>query len=68
MKIKLKKISKEMDFKSLITEPLVEINLNTNSLDAQKREDAIFDKILKDIPIENNTFYIEHDRENNIFH
>ena len=57
-----------MDFKSLITEPLVEINLNTNSLDAQKREDAIFDKILKDIPIENNTFYIEHDRENNIFH
>ena len=56
-----------MDIKSLITELFVEINLNTNSLDARKREDAIFDEILKDIPMDNNKLYLEHDRENNTF-
>ena len=64
---KIEKVIKKKDIKSLITEPLAEINLNMNSLDARNSEDAIFDKILKNIPIDNGTFYIEHDRENNTF-
>ena len=67
MKRKLKNLSKQVDIKSLIIERLVEVNLNTTSVDARKKEDIIFDKILKDIPVDNDTFHIEHVRENSAF-
>ena len=61
------KLSKEIDTKTLTKDPLVEINLNRDSSGIYKREDAIFDEILKDIPLHKDKLYIEHDRENNTF-
>ena len=66
-KRKLKKLLKQVDIKTLMEDPRVEINLNRDSSGVYKREKAIFDEILKDIPLYNDTLYIECDRENNTF-
>ena len=64
---KIKNQSKKIDVKSLTEEPFVEINLNISSLERQKRENVIFDQIMKNLPSDNNTFYIEHNKENSTF-
>ena len=64
-KRKLKTLSKQVDIKTLMENPLVEINLNRDSSGVYKREDVILDEILKHIPLYNDTPYIEHNRENN---
>ena len=38
-----------------------------SSKERLKKEDAIFDQIIKNLPLDNDTFYIKHDRENNTF-
>ena len=66
-KRKLKKLLKQVHIKTLMEDPCVEIHLNRDSSGVYKREKAIFDEILKDIPSYNDTIYIECDRENNTF-
>ena len=67
MNRKLKKLSKQLDIKSLVNDPLIEVNLKTNSSELHKKENLILEEILKDIPMYNNVLYVEYDRENNIF-
>ena len=67
MNRKLKKLSKQLDIKSLVNDPLIEVNLKTNSSELHKKENVILEEILKDIPMYNNVLYVEYDRENNIF-
>ena len=64
---RLRDRSRKTDIKFLATEPFVEVNLNMSFKERQKKEDSILIQIRKTVPSDNDTFHIEHNRENSTF-
>ena len=51
----------------LTQKPYIDVDLTLNFANKGQREDAIFDQLLQNLPVDNNRFYIEHDKETNTF-
>ena len=58
-----KDIIRKIDVKSLTDKPVKELVVTINLTDRIKKENAIFDEIIKQLVPDNNQFYIEHDKK-----
>lgn len=51
----------------LTQKPYIDVDLTLDSADKGQREDAIIDQLLQNLPVDNDIFCIEHDKETNTF-
>ena len=62
---RLRRHEKQLDVASLTETPHISLDVTIDSSGQRKKEEAIFDQTVKQMPADNVRFYIEHDKNIN---